>query len=241
VTTQADLLDRIRHAFRSEPRIRQAGAPIHLALSAGALVIEGEVEDVAAKKLALEAAARTAGQATGIVDRLRVRPQTPMGDGEIRDHLRDALLAEPVLADCTLRVIAPGPATLVREPPTPSGNIEIGVADGVVTLDGEVSGLGQKRMAGVLAWWVPGSRDVVNGLGVTPPETDSDDAITDAVKQVIEKDPFVTSAAIEAGTRNAVVRLLGSVPSENERRLAEADAWYVFGVDGVENRLDVQP
>ncbi len=31
--------------------------------------------------------------------------------------------------------------------------------------------------AGVLAWWVPGSRDVVNGIAVELPEEDSVNAI----------------------------------------------------------------
>ena len=37
------------------------------------------------------------------------------------------------------------------------GAIEIEVKDGVVTLDGRVPGLASKRLAGVLAWWVPGA------------------------------------------------------------------------------------
>jgi osmotically-inducible protein OsmY len=68
-----------------------------------------------------------------------------------------------------------------------TGTIDVGVEGGIVTLDGDVTGPGQKRLAGVLAWWVPGSRDVINGIGVTPPEQDSEAAITDAVLQVLEK------------------------------------------------------
>lgn len=238
--TERGVLDRVREALHSEARIRGTGTPIHLAFLDGDLVMEGEVDHIAGKKLALEAAARIPGVA-GIVDRLRVQPATPMGDGEIRDHVRNALLQETVLADCTIREWSKGQIDTAREPPAPTGMIDIRVADGVVTLDGDVAGLGKKRLAGVLAWWVPGSRDVINGLGVTPPERDNDDAITDAVRQVLEKDPLVSATAIEVGTRRAVVTLLGSVPNEMERSLAEADAWYVFGVDGVVNRLDVQP
>jgi osmotically-inducible protein OsmY len=36
------------------------------------------------------------------------------------------------------------------------------------------------------------------------------------------------------------VTLEGLVKNESVRRLAEADAWYVFGVDGVTNRLQVE-
>jgi osmotically-inducible protein OsmY len=36
------------------------------------------------------------------------------------------------------------------------------------------------------------------------------------------------------------VTLSGLVPSEAERQIAEYDAWYVFGVDNVLNRIAVR-
>ena len=38
-----------------------------------------------------------------------------------------------------------------------------------MTLNGRVPGLPSRRLAGVLAWWVPGVRDVVNGIELDPP------------------------------------------------------------------------
>jgi osmotically-inducible protein OsmY len=87
---------------------------------------------------------------------------------------------------------------------------------------------------------VPGSRDVVNGLGVTPPEEDNEDAVTDAVRIALEKDPFVNAEQIRVATRASVVTLSGLVPSESEREMAEFDAWYVFGVDRVVNRIEAR-
>jgi osmotically-inducible protein OsmY len=202
-------------------------------------MMEGEVDHIAGKKLALEAAAHVPGVAH-IVDRLRVQPATPMGDGEIRDKVRDALLEETTLESCTIRVLDQGRLETVREPADAVGTIDVRVEDSIVTLDGDVAGYGQKRLAGVLAWWVPGSRDVINGIGVTPPEQDSEAAMTDAVLQVLEKDPFVNSESIRVHTRRAAVTLDGTVPREAERKLAEDDAWYVFGVDKVVNRLTVR-
>jgi osmotically-inducible protein OsmY len=176
---------------------------------------------------------------TGIVDRLRVRPAQRMGDGEIRDLLRDALLQEPAFADFAIRRRLDARVETVREPPEARGAIELEVEDGVVTLNGQVPGLDDKRLAGVLAWWVPGSRDVINGIAVEPPEDDSDEAILEAVRLVLEKDPFVNASQMRVGVRHAVVRLTGIVPSEAERDMAEFDAWYVFGVDGVDNRIEV--
>lgn len=239
MTDELELLEKVRSALHSEPRVRPTAGPIHLAWAGGDLLMQGEVDHIAGKKLALEAAARIPG-VDGIIDRLRVRPATPMGDGDIRDKVRDALLEETTLASCTIRVWDQGQLKTVRELPDDTGAISVSVEDGVVTLDGDVTGAGQKRVAGVLAWWVPGSRDVVNGVGVTPPEADSEAAVTDAVTQVLEMDPFVNAESIRVFTRQGVVTLDGAVPREAERKLAEDDAWYVFGVDKVVNRLGVR-
>jgi osmotically-inducible protein OsmY len=178
-------------------------------------------------------------EVTGTLDRLRVRPAQPMGDGQIRDLVRDALLQEPAFVDFGIRSRLGERVETVREPPAARGAIELAVEEGVVTLNGQVPGLDDKRLAGVLAWWVPGSRDVINGIAVEPPEDDSDDAILEAVRLVLEKDPFVNASQIRAGVRGSVVTLLGVVPSEAEREMAEFDAWYVFGVDKVDNRIEV--
>jgi hypothetical protein len=214
---------------------------IELSFDAGTITVEGEVADIAAKKLALERIAAFP-EVTGIVDRLRVMPAQPMGDREVLNLLRDALLEEGALADIALFEMVKGERLLVREPPLGRrGAITVRVDDGVVTLDGEVQGLAQKRLAGVLAWWVPGSCDVVNGLGVEPPEEDSDEEITEAVRVAIEKDPFVDAAQVRVHTRNRQVILDGLVPTDSERDMAEYDAWSVFGVDQVVNRISVRP
>jgi osmotically-inducible protein OsmY len=238
ICAMASVLDQVRAALQSEPRLDLHAFPIAISESGDAIILEGEVVDVAAMKLALERAAAVPGVA-GIVDRLRVQPAQPMGDGAIRDHLRDAWLQEPAFADFAIRVRVADRVESIREPAAARGALELEVADGVVTLNGRVPGLDDKRLAGVLAWWVPGSRDVINGIAVEPPEEDSDEAILEAVRLVLEKDPFVDATQIRAGVKSALIRLTGSVPSAAERAMAEADAWYVLGVDKVDNRIEV--
>jgi osmotically-inducible protein OsmY len=235
-----EVLDRVRSALTSERRLDLHKFPIELGYVDGTLTLEGEVGDVAAKKLALERAAALP-EVSGIVDRLCVRPAQAMGDGEIRDRVRDALLQEPAFAGFAIRRRTGQRVETVREPPEARGAIELEVEEGIVTLNGRVPGLDGKRLAGVLAWWVPGSRDVINGIAVEPPEDDSDEAILEAVRLVLEKDPFVDAGRIRVGVRNALVRLTGGVPSKAEREMAEFDAWYVFGVDKVDNRIEVHP
>ncbi len=234
-----ELLNRMRAVLRSEAEVDLHEYPLKLDFVDGLVTLEGETVSIVAKKLALEAVAALP-DVTGIVDRLRVRPATPMGDREIGNHVRDALLQEPALSDCALRLRDDGQSVQVRAPDDSIGEIEIAVADGVVTLNGRVPSLARKRLAGVLAWWVPGSRDVINGVAVEPPEDDNDEAIADAVKVVLEKDPFVNASQLRIGVRDAVVTLNGQVPTESEREMAVFDGWYIFGVDKVHDEIAVR-
>lgn len=233
------ILDTVRAALRSEATVDLQNNPLELSLEGTALTMAGELASVPAKKLALERAAAVPG-VEGIIDRLRVAPAQRMGDGAIRDELRKALLQEPAFSDFALRESRAGSTELVRNPGERNGTIEYEVVDGVVTLNGEVPGLGHKRLAGVLAWWIPGSRDVINGIAENPPEQDNDDEVSDGVRTALEKDVFVDASQIRVSTSNYVVTLEGQVPTDAEKEMAERDAWYVFGVDKVLNNLMVR-
>jgi osmotically-inducible protein OsmY len=239
--TTLEVLDAVRRALASERRIGPHAPDLAMNFNAGVLTLEGELPDIAAKKLAVEHAAAVPG-VDGIVDRLHVSPASRMGDKEVRDHVRRALEQEPAFGELALSEMVKREEATVRHPAgRRRGWIRLSVEDGVVTLDGEVPGLEYKRLAGVLAWWVPGSRDVINGLAVVPDDPDNDAEITDAVRMVLEKDPLVDAGQIIVGTVNAAVTLAGLVPTESEREMAEMDAWYVFGVDRVHNRIQVGP
>lgn len=236
-TSPAAVLDAVRARLRSLPGLEAGHAAIRLAWAEGTLEIEGEVDGVATKKRALRAAASVPG-VEAVVDRLRVRPAEPMGDRAIRDHVVRAFLAEPAFAELALFERHGDRLDPIRASPIDvRGQLEIAVADGVVTLDGAVPGLDHKRLAGLLAWWVPGVRDVVNGIAVDPPEEDQDGAIADACRIALEKDPFIDASQVRVTVRDRRVTLTGVVPSEDQRRMAEADIWALFGVDEVDNRI----
>ena len=94
-----------------------------------------------------------------------------MGDGEIRVHVRDALINELAFENLEVREFDAGKWLLARGVPQGSeGTIDVEVQDRIVTLNERVPGLPSKRLAGVLAWWVPGVRDVVDGIELDPPE-----------------------------------------------------------------------
>lgn len=233
-----ELVRQVRGALEHDPRVGFHRYPIDIRCDVdGNLVLDGEVDTLAAKKVALELAASLPA-CTGIVDRLRVRPSIPMGDGAIRDAVRDALIEEPVLDQYAIKVRGDGTVKVARDPAVPHTDyLEVAVADGAVTLNGRVESLSHKRMAGLLAWWVPGTRDVINGIEVQPPEQDSDDEISDAVRAALEKDKLVRADSIRVATENAVVTLDGIAVNDRQAGMAEADAWYIFGVDGVINHL----
>lgn len=239
--SSAEIVAAVRAAFREEPRLRGVERLITLRFDDGALLMEGVVADVAVKRLALERAA-SVPEVVGVVDRLRTLPAGEMGDAPVRALVRDAMLQEPAFRDLAVREREGGRVTALREPSGPAGpGIEVRVEDGVVTLDGRVPGLDHKRLAGVLAWWVPGSRDVVNGIAVDPDEEDTPGAVADAVRSALEKDPFVDAGQVRVDVDGAVVTLHGYVTSAAEREMAEFDAWYVFAVDRVVNLIEVQP
>lgn len=227
-------------ALEHEPRVDLRRDRIEIEFDDGIATLAGEVADIAAKRLALERVAALP-EVVGVVDRLHVRPATPMSDGDIADHVVNALSQDSVFAACDIRRQVRGAVEIVHRAQSARDRcwIECRVEDGVVTLDGDVPSLSHKRLAGALAWWVPGSRDVINGLGVEPDEQDSDDEILDALRIVLDKDPFVDATQIRAGCENAVVTLEGLVVSEMQRNLAEYDAWALFGVDGVINKVVV--
>lgn len=232
------ILKLVRGALERDRRINLHRFPLRADFVDRAVVLEGEVEDIAAKKLALEHAGAVEG-IRGVVDRLRVAPAERKGDGAIRASLSNFFLEARELHNCAIRARRNGGVETLRQADGASA-IEFEVSDGVVVLEGRVPSLSHLRLAGVLAWWTPGCRDVVNALEVDPPEADGDDEVLEALHLVLEIDPLVRHTDhIRARCENFVVTLEGSVANDAERRRAEQDAWALFAVDRVENRLEV--
>ena len=212
-----EIVKTIKASLEKELHIDLVKNPIHIKMENNAILMEGVVDRIAHKKRALLIAMGIPGT-SGVADRLRVRPAKEMGDKEIKNHIYDAFLEEQTLN---------------------SIKFDVEVNNGIVDIEGAVPSLSHKRLAGVLAWWVPGTQDVINSLEVNPPEEDSDDEITDAVMLTLEKDKLVNHSNIKAITKNWVVTLDGVVHSEAAKNAAEDDTWYVWGVNGVVNKLKV--
>jgi len=238
----SDLLTRIRYQLGAEQRIGAGHDPITVDIDGDTVTLRGEVSSLAAKKLAIK---RTEAVADGctVIDELLVRPAKDMTDDEIRDAVARALLQETSLSECRLQQMARSELEMLRDPPIPpaegnGGEILLQVGDGVVSLSGRLSSHEHRRLAGVLAWWVPGTRDVRNTIEIDPAERDTDAQLTDAVRLALDKDPFVTAEQVKVFSEHGIVRLQGHLASETEREMAEADVWFVEGVDDVVNQIE---
>lgn len=234
------LLQRVQAAIEGEPRIRFHSSPLHVELKDNRLLLDGDVESVAAKRLA----ARLAAEADGIdvVDQVCVTPAEMRSDGEILDSYTQLLLGQIDLKNCAISRRAKGRMELLHQTQDDdrSGEFTFSVDDGVIILEGFVISLSHKRVAEVLAWWVPGCRNVTNRLAVVPAEEDGDDEVSDAVRLALEMDPLLAHAdQINLFTSQGIVTLQGAIASEEEKQMAEFDTWCVPGVNDVQNRLAV--
>jgi osmotically-inducible protein OsmY len=233
-------LERLWTALKSDPHVDAAEHPLTLALEGGTLLLEGELADVAAKTRAVTIA-RVLPEVQRVVDRIVVPAAVKMTDGELRDLYKRALLGDRAFGECHVVVRAEGSFERIRDPIAPRGSMVATVADGVVTLEGLLPSLGHVRLAGLLAWRLPGTRSVQNLLRAEPSERDDDAELTDAVRMALEKEPLVEAARISIGTTGGAVTLRGTLTSAEARRIAERDAWYVLGVLDVDNRIEVRP
>lgn len=229
----------VHAALERERRINLHRHPIRIASNDGTVTLEGEVADVAAKKLALGLAGAVQG-VRSVVDRLRVAPGERRGDGAVRDSLARLLLEPPELKRCSFNMRTNEKVVVLRRVEREAdGDVEISVTDGVVLLEGHVISQSHLRFAGALAWWTPGRRDVINALEVRPAYEDRDDEVAEVMRLVLEVDPELDADFIRAHCNGKVVTLEGSVPSEQQKRRAELDAWSLFAIKSVVNRLQV--
>jgi len=118
--------------------------------------------------------------------------------------------------------------------------IEVEVRRADVTLSGTVSRIPLKQAAAEVARSTMGVQSVTNRIRVDwPEEAPSDEAITEAVSEAIERDAYLGFAEIIPRTRNAHVHLYGLVDTEFEKRRAGRIAGTQPGVVHVANYLSV--
>ena len=229
--SQKDMVAALLAALEKDPDINLHESPIHVTYH-DSLRLEGEVANIIMKRKARRIAIHISGL-SDIEDHIRLRPGERRVGKALQDAVVDALSQEPAFRDIPVH---PSPATETAD----RAWIGVGVQDCVVRLDGQVGSLSHRRLAEVISWWVPGSCDVHNHMRVRPAEKDNDDEVSDAVRMVLEKDPLLHAETIGVHTHDRVVTLDGVVHSDEQRRMALYDCWYVPGVHEVRDHLQVQ-
>lgn len=237
------VLKQVMAAFERESHLKLRNHPIHMSFDGNSLTVSGEVPDIASKKRLLSL---TQAHSDGmpLVDQLRVAANPPMGDGELRTRICERLMQAVEFRNCVICARVKGQLEVLRGTMDQAGNdgsgaIEITVEDGVVRLTGQVISLSHRRLAGVLAWWTGGCRDVVNLLELAPAEADGDEEISEVMHLVLETDPRVRADQITVNVKNHQITLAGWVATDAEKMLAEQDAWFLDAVEGVVNRIEV--
>ena len=231
----SDLLTAVYAALERDHRLRFRREDIDIRSQGNTIVLGGSVPDIRARRLLPRIVRETLGEATGgpaLLDRLRVKRDDALGDGELREAVLERLAAEPVFDDH--RVL---PGKVPDDAEASDHALYVEAADGVVCLSGSVESLSHRRLAEAFSWWVRGTGDVDNRLQLSPAERDNDDEINDAVRLVLEKDPWIDAGHIGVSTRNRVVTLSGTLPGDEQKKMAEDNAWYVAGVHDVDNRI----
>ncbi|MGM0516286.1 MAG: BON domain-containing protein [Pseudomonadota bacterium] len=234
-----ELKDALSAAFEQDPWIDLHRFPVRSRVEGDRLILEGQVEDVAAWRRSEVLARHLVGDRWAVENHLKRRLTEPMGDRELRDAIISAFSGESSFAAITLHTHTGRRTETVREDQSDAGRIMVAIEDGTVILAGEVGSLTHRRLAEAMCWWIGGCEAVDNRLTVEPPEEDSDDELNDAVRIVLEKDPTVHADTITVGTAAGVVHLDGTVATEGERRFAALDCFAVPGTWDVNDRLEI--
>lgn len=214
--TESELKRSVEEALHGEVRLR--GLNINVAIEDGSVLLRGQVNELAEKRLAVNLV-RQIRDIGNVRDQLRLASVQSLTDKQIAQHIEDGWMQDGAIHD---------------------RQVQVQVTDGVATLTGTFDNLEEKRLAGVIAWWVPGVVDVDNQIKVEPFQNENDGDLTDLIRLVFDKDILVDPSTIGVTARDHVVTLMGTVKSEEERQAAEHDCYYVWGVKDVINRLDVK-
>lgn len=218
--TDVDLQEAIGAALTRDRRVRSKseGGAIDFRVQAGTVVLEGTVDSLIEKRAAEQVILQLDG-ISRVENRLRIRAIPARSDEVIAMHVHNALTEDPYLSE---------------------RDIVITVNQGVVTLGGHQDALAKKRLAGLVAWWVPGVADVHNQIAVVPEEEDSDQEILTSIRVAFDKDKLVDALRFHVEVRDGHVTLFGLARSEAERNMAEEDVWMTWGVQGVDNRVEIE-
>jgi osmotically-inducible protein OsmY len=219
LTIDAALADSVETALALDPALDEP--EIDVSAVDGRVILRGTVDALWKKREAEEAAAGVRGVAS-VVNEIAVVPT---------ENIRDEVIAENVVE------------AMDRSYRVKTDNVDIKVANGVVTLTGVVEGWLAKDAAYEAAANTLGVIKVADRLLIQPPAgvVPADREIRSKVEAQLRWDDRIDASNITVEVRNGEVTLKGAVSTLRERRAAYEAARAVQGVRSVENILTVGP
>jgi osmotically-inducible protein OsmY len=235
-----EIADAIRDSAALDPRIESARLSVDV--NASVATLRGSVQSAKAKMVAEALAKHTVGVGK-VKNELVVHPAKLVSDAVIEDHVRNALLYDP-LSD--------------------SYEIQVNASDGTVTLEGTVETTLERAQANDLAAGVNGVKRVENRIDVRRPavayvydpyidpyepfvegwhylparSTAADAVIASQIEKELAWSPFVDADEVKVAVSGGKATLTGTVDSLAERSAAVENA-LEGGAVAVEDRLRV--
>jgi osmotically-inducible protein OsmY len=143
------------------------------------------------------------------------------------------------------REVVPGDEEIARSirllitvnPKLDASDIEVGVDDGRVTLEGSVNAFWKKHLVENRASHIHGVRDVDNRLGIAPTGRYSDHEIAREVVEALDRNVNVSKDNLDVEVSDGIVTLWGTVPNRTARRAALTASRYTRGVRDVRDNM----
>jgi osmotically-inducible protein OsmY len=261
--TPAWITAKIQSQYYLNPELKPWRIDVDTA-SSGAVTLSGTVDSDTDRAEAVRIARATEG-VTNVTDNMRVQPQGVATTGaakdttavkndarEIKDDARNAARSAATAIDdswITMKI----QSKYFLDDDVRARNINVDTKDGMVNLKGSVESAGERQQAVSLARSTDGVTMVHDNLVVDrggnaaspTARSRADNPVDDAwVTMKIQSKYFIhdeiKSRKVDVDTKNGVVTLKGSVPSDVARRAAEVIAQDTDGVSKVVNSLKVE-
>lgn len=193
----------------------QAVDGVRIAVTDGAVTLQGSVPSYAEKVAAVKAVQRVGG-VKAVTDEIIVR---------LPDHQK--------CTDAEIETAAYNAIGWITTVPTES--LEIIVRSGQLTLKGTVENCSQKSVVEDVVRHLAGVTGVVNMIGIKPQPLEPD--VRAAIESAFERHALLDADRITVEVIGTKVILRGTTSSFAEKDEAEHAAWLAKGVTDVENRI----